>query len=140
MPRLSNVATIGIAARWARDCSAWRQRSWRTIENAGLSAGERDQLIRNDAQAHEVDRSGAHDVRDRPGQRVQGAALIVQLKRAVMVVGVGIYGSRAGMRVRVGGDWCCLKHIERVVVDQWDDARHLRDHKQRKQHYPQPVD
>jgi hypothetical protein len=140
MPRLSNVATIGIAARWARDCSAWRQRSWRTIENAGLSAGERDLLIRNNAQAPKVGRSGVRDARDRSGQRVQGAALIVQLKRAVMVVGVGIYGSRAGMRMRVRGDRLCLINIERVVVDQWDDARHLRDHKQRKQHYPQPVD
>ena len=140
MPRLSNVAPTAIAVRRARDCSASRQRSWRTIRNSRFSAGEGDQLIRNDAQAREVGRSGVHDVRDRSGQRVQRAALIVQVKRAVMVVGVGNYRSRPGMWVRVGGDRCCLKHIKRVVVDQWDDARHLRDHEQRKQRYPQPVD
>jgi hypothetical protein len=48
---------------------------------------------------------------------MESTALIVQIERAVMVVGVGARDSRSDMRVAVGGDWHRLIHIQRVVVN-----------------------
>jgi hypothetical protein len=64
---------------------------------------------------------------------MEGAALIVQIERAVMVVGIGTRDSRSDMRVAMSGDWHRLIHIQRVVVDQRDDPRNLRDHEERQQ-------
>ncbi len=64
---------------------------------------------------------------------MQGAALIVQIERAVMVVDIGIRNSRFDIRMPVGSDRHSLIHIQRVVVEQRDDARHLRDREERQQ-------
>jgi hypothetical protein len=99
------------------DGSAQRHGSWWTIENAGIGAGECDRLVRSDADARKGNRSGVDDVREGSRQRVESTALIVQIERAVMVVGVGARDSRSDTRVAVGGDWRRLIHIQRVVVD-----------------------
>ena len=77
-----------------RDGSAQRHGSWWTIENTGIAAGECDQLVRDYAHARKVNRSGVDNVRKRSGQRMEGAALIVQTEHAVMVVGIGIRDGR----------------------------------------------
>ena len=61
---------------------------------------------------------------------MESAALVVQIQRAVMVVGVRVCHGRFHMRVAVGSDWRRLIHIQRVFVDQRDDANHLRDYKE----------
>jgi hypothetical protein len=99
------------------DGSAQRHGSWWTIENAGIGAGKCDRLVRGDADARKGNRSGVDDVREGSRQRMESTALIVQIERAVMVVGVGARDSRSDMRVAVGGDWHRLIHIQRVVVD-----------------------
>ena len=60
-------------------------------------------------------------MREGAGQGMESTALILQIERAVMVVGVRVRDSRSDMRVAVGSDWRCLIHIQRVVVDQRDD-------------------
>jgi len=62
---------------------------------------------------------------------MESAALVVQIERAVMVVGVRVSHSRFHKRVAVGSDRRRLIHIQRVVVDQRDDANHLRDYEER---------
>src|SRR5262245_39483445 len=44
------------------DASAQRQRSWRTIKNAGLAAAERDQILRHNGPAGKESESGTHRV------------------------------------------------------------------------------
>ena len=114
-----------------RDSSAQRQRSWWAIENAGLAAGERNQLIRGYSHAHKVNGSVINRLRQRAGERMEGTALIVEIERAVMVVSIRVRGSRFHMRVPVGSDWRRLIHVQGVLVDQRDDPRHLRDNEER---------
>ena len=122
-----------MASRPMRDGSAQRLGSWRTIENTGIAAGECDQLVREYARARKVNRSGVDNVRKMSGQRMEGAALIVQTEHAVMVVSIGIRDGRFGSRVPVGGDRRRFIHIQRVVADQRNDPRHLRNHEERHQ-------
>ena len=72
-------------------------------------------------------------LRKRSGQRMEGAALIVQTEHAVMVVGIGIRDGRFGSRVPVGSDRRRFIHIQRVVADQRNNPRHLRNHEERHQ-------
>ena len=113
-----------------RDGSAQRLGSWRAIENTGIAAGECDQLIREYARARKVNRSGVDNMRKMSGQRMEGAALIVQTEHAVMMVSFGIRDARFGRRVPVGGDRRRFIHIQRVVADQWDNTRYLGDHEE----------
>ena len=117
-----------------RDNSAQRLGSWRAIENSGIAAGACDQLIREYARACKVNRSGVETWRKMSGQRMEGAALIVQTEHAVMVVSIGICDGRFGSGVPVGGDRRRFIHIQRVVADQGNDPRHLpRNHEEHHQ-------
>ena len=62
---------------------------------------------------------------------MQGAALIVHIQRAVMVVGIGGCVSRLDMRVPMGSNRHRLIHIKRMVVDQWNNTRYLGDREER---------
>ena len=119
-----------MASRPMRDGSAQRLGSWRAIENTGIAAGECVQLIREYARARKVNRSGVDNMRKMSGQRMEGAALIVQTEHAVMVVSIGIREGRFGRGVPVGGDRRRFIHIQRVVADQRNDSRHLRNHEE----------
>ena len=90
-----------MASRPMRDGSAQRLGSWRAIENTGIAAGECDQLVREYARARKVNRSGVDNMRKMSGQRMEGAALIVQTEHAVMMVSIGIRDGRFGRRVPV---------------------------------------
>ena len=114
-----------------RDGSAHRHGSWWTIENSGITAGECDQLFRDYAHAHKTNWSRLDNVRKWGGQSMEGAALIMQIKRAVMVVGIGIGQSWSYIRMSVARDRRGLIHIQRMVVDQRDHADDLRDHEDR---------
>ena len=50
-----------------------------------------------------------------------------------MMIGVGICRRRLDVWVVVGADGCGLGDVERVIVDQRNDARDLRDHEQAEQ-------
>ncbi|MGZ3286029.1 MAG: hypothetical protein ACXU9A_25520, partial [Xanthobacteraceae bacterium] len=103
MPHLSKARAFG-HRRPTRGGSAQRHGSWWTIENSGVGAGERDQLIPDDARARKVSRSGVENVREGSGQRMESAALIVQTERAVMMVGIGSRDGRLDKRVSVGSN------------------------------------
>jgi hypothetical protein len=113
-----------------RDDSAQGHGSWWTIDNTGIAAIEGDQLIRNYADARQVIRSGVEDVGEWSGQRMEGAALIVQTEQAVMMVGIGTREGRIDRKVSVSSDRRRFVHIERVVADQRDNARYLGDHEE----------
>ena len=136
MPHLPKARAFG-HRRPMRDGLAQRHGSWWTIENGGIAAGERDQLIPDDAPARKVSRSGFENMRERSGQRMEGAALIVQTERAVMVVGIGSRCGRLDKRMPMGSDRRRFIHIERVVAEQGDDPRHLRDYEECRQAGPQ---
>ena len=77
--------------------------------------------------------SNSGNLRQRSGERVQSAALIMQTYRAVMVVGVGMGERRMDVGVVVCRYWCRLIHIERVIMEERNDTHHLRDHEDRQQ-------
>ena len=87
--------------------------------------GERGHCDRNDAQAGKPGRSGIDRDRKRPGQRMEGTALIVQVEDAVMVVGIGGRDGALDVNVRVSGDRGGFEHIEGMIVDHGNDARDL---------------
>ncbi len=113
-----------------RDDSAQGHGSWWTIDNTGIGAEDGDQLIRNYADARQVIRSGVENVGEWPGQRMEGAALIVQTEQAVMMVGIGTREGRIDRKVSVSSDRRRFIHIERVVADQRDNPRYLGDHEE----------
>jgi hypothetical protein len=64
---------------------------------------------------------------------MQSTALIMQTQRSVVVVGI-----RMGDRPTDVGVVVCrygrrLIHIQRVIMEQWNDTHHLRDHEDRQQ-------
>jgi len=102
-----------------------RHGSWWTTETVGDALGERGHCDRNDAQAGKPGRSGIDRDRKRPGQRMEGTALIVQVEDAVMVVGIGGRDGALDVNVRVSGDRGGFEHIEGMIVDHGNDARDL---------------
>jgi hypothetical protein len=62
---------------------------------------------------------------------MEGAALIMQIKRDVMVVSIGVRQTWSYIRVSVARDGRGLIHIQRMVINQRDHAYHLRDHEER---------
>ena len=58
---------------------------------------------------------------------MQGAALIVQVENAVMMIVVGRGNSHCGMTMRVARDRRRFKYVEGVLVDQWHDTGDLGD-------------
>jgi hypothetical protein len=74
-----------------------------------------------------VIRSGVENVGEWSGQRMEGAALIVQTEQAVMMVGIGTREGRIDGKVSVSSDRRRFIHIERVVADQRDNPRYLGD-------------
>lgn len=115
MPHLSK--TCAPPQRAVRDRSDQRHGFWWAIGKTRLSSGERDGFCVNDAHAHEVSRRGIENVRKRSGQRMQRTALIVKIKRAVMVIGVRICGSRIGYSMLVDRHWRSFINIQCVVVN-----------------------
>ena len=103
---------------------------WWAIGKTGLTASECDGFRGNDAHAREVSRRGIENVRKRARQRMQCTALIAQIERAVMVIGVGICDSRIGLPMLVRRDGHSFINIERVVVHERYDTPQLRDHEQ----------
>src|SRR5262249_9468422 len=71
-----------------RDSSDQRHGFWWAIGKARLAAGEGDHFGESDAHTYEANQHGIENVRKRPGQRMQRTALIVQIKQAVMVIGI----------------------------------------------------
>src|SRR5262249_43472777 len=69
-------------------------RFWWAIGKTRLAAGKCGYFGGNDAHSHEVSRHDFENARKRPGQRMQRTALIVQIKRAVMVIGIRVCDSR----------------------------------------------
>jgi hypothetical protein len=61
---------------------------------------------------------------------MQSTTLVVQIERAVMVIRVRVFNIRSDMGMAVGFDGNRLKHIQRMLVDQRDDPRDLREHKE----------
>src|SRR5262249_44096142 len=64
---------------------------------------------------------------------MQCTALIMQVEGAVMVVGVRGDERTRHVNVSVPGNGATLEHIERVVVEQGNDACDLSDDEQRQQ-------
>jgi hypothetical protein len=122
------------------DSSGQEHGFWWSIEKVRLVARESDHFGRSYAQAHKIRWSNVRYMRKRPGQRMQGTALIVQIEQAVMVVGVRICGSWFDLAVTVSGDRRSFIYIERMVVYQRDDARRLREHKEAQHAGAQPAD
>src|SRR5262249_61877048 len=73
-----------------RDSSDQRHGFWWAVEKPGLAAGDRDHFGGNDVQSHKVSWRGIGNVRKRSGQRMQRTALVVKIKEAGQVIGVGI--------------------------------------------------
>ena len=111
-----------------RDGSGQRQGLRRAVENSGIAGGKSSRLDCKYRLAGKVDPSHPGNLRERSSEHVQRAALIMQIERAVMVVGVRICGSCLDMRVMVSNDRRRLIHIERVIVEQRSDAGDLRNH------------
>jgi hypothetical protein len=114
-----------------RDGSAHRHGSWWAIKDSGIAAGECDQLFRDYPDASKTNWSRLDNVREWSGQGMEGAASIMQIKRAVVVIGIGGRQTRSDIRVSVARDRRGLIHIQGMVVDQRDHADHLRDHEER---------
>jgi hypothetical protein len=121
------------------DASAQRQRSRRSIKNARLATAERDQILRHNGPAGKESESGTHGVWKGPGQRVKRAALIVQVERAMMVIGIRIDKGRLVNRMMMRINRHCLINIERVIVEQRNDTCNLRRHEQRQQRQANPA-
>jgi hypothetical protein len=113
-----------------RDGLAQRQRSWRTIKNTGIGAGECAEVVCNDTNARRANPKDPSTFREGSSQRVQSAALIMQIEGTVMVVGVRIGDSGLHMRVFVHADRYRLVNVQGVVVEQRNDTRHLRNYKE----------
>ena len=64
----------------------------------------------------------------------------MQIEGTVMVVGVRIGDSRLHVRVFVHAGRYRLVNIQRVVVEQRDDARYLRNYKECQQRCAKPAD
>jgi hypothetical protein len=123
-----------------RDGSAQRQRSWRTIKNTGIGAGECAEVLCNNTNARRANPRDPSTFREGSSQHVQGTALVMQIERTVMVVCVRIGDSRLYMRVFVHADRCRPVNIQRVVVEQRDDPRYLRNYKECQQRCAKPAD
>jgi hypothetical protein len=73
-----------------RDGLAQRHGSWWTIKDGGSAARESDQLLRHYTKARKANRSTMDNVRERTSHGMQRAALIMQVERPVVVIGVRI--------------------------------------------------
>ena len=60
--------------------------------------------------------------RQRSRERMDRAALVVEVDEAVMMIGVRLRGRARQVHMHVAGDRHRFKDIERVVVDQGNDA------------------
>jgi len=63
--------------------------------------------------------------RQRSRERMDRAALVVEVDEAVMMIGVRLRGRARQVHMHVAGDRHRFKDIERVVVDQGNDAGDL---------------
>ena len=61
---------------------------------------------------------------------MKGAALIVQIECAVMVVSIRKAHTGRQVSVKVRSDWGSLIDIQRVIMEQWEHAHDLRDDKE----------
>src|SRR5262249_47976110 len=77
MPYLSKACAQ--PRRLVRDSSDQRHGFWWAIGKTGLAAGNCDHLGEHNAHAREVSWRGIENVRNRPGQRMQRTALIMQI-------------------------------------------------------------
>lgn len=118
-------------SRRMRNRSDSRQSSWWAIEDSGVAAGECDQLFWGYLDAKKANRSSIDHVRKGSGESVESAALVVHIERAVVVISIRVCHRRVHMRVAVGSDWRRLIHVQSMVVNQRDNANHLRDHEER---------
>jgi len=124
-----------------RDGSGQRQRRfWRAVENSGIAAGKRRRLDGKYGFAGKANPSEPGNLRERSGERVQRAALIMQAECSMVVVGVGMGERGMDVRVVVCRHGRRLIYIQRVVVEQWNDTCHLRDHEDRQQERANPPD
>jgi hypothetical protein len=64
---------------------------------------------------------------------MQGTTLIVQIEDAMMMVRVSSYNTASNASVRMAGNRGGFKHIQRVIVDQGNDARDLGDYEEGQQ-------
>ena len=64
---------------------------------------------------------------------MQSTALIMQIECSVVVVGIRIGDRPSDMWMLVCSDWCRLIHIQRVVIEQRNNARDLRNREDRQQ-------
>jgi hypothetical protein len=87
-------------------------------------------VLCNNTSARRANPRDPSTFREGSSQRVQSAALVMQIERTVMVVCVRIGDSRLYKRVFVHADRCRLVNIQRVVVEQRDDPRYLRNYKE----------
>jgi hypothetical protein len=101
--------------------------------------GERQQFGRGNALGREIDQRGAYEMRQRASQCVQGAALIVQVENAVVMIIVGSGNSR-DMPVRVAGDRRRFENVESVIVHQRNDAGDLGDDEEAQETSAQAAD
>ena len=69
---------------------------------------------------------------------MQSTALIMQTQRSVMMVGIGMGERRMDVGVVVCRYGCRLIHIQRVIMQQWNDTHHLRNHEDRQQGCAKP--
>lgn len=98
-----------------RDGSDQRHGFGRTIEAARIGVSQRDQGRRRDANAQGAGERDVGDVRQGTCQRMESAALIVDIQDAVMMIGTRCSGRKVAT---IAGGLSRVEHIQRVFVDQ----------------------
>ena len=125
---MPHVQSARIAALAMRVGSGQRQRLRWTVENSGIAARKDSQRDCEYGRAGEINARNSANLRQGSGEHVQGTALIMQIECAVVVVGIGIGSRRVEVRMLMCSDRGRLVHIQRMVIEQRDYARDLRNH------------
>ena len=104
--------------------------SWRTLDKDGITISERDHFGSNNAGARKGIDGNIPNLWYGSGQRMQSAALVVQVNKAMMMIGVSC-ADALHMNVGVADDGRDFKYVQGVIVYQRNHSRDLGDDKER---------